>query len=113
MDITLTNLNFTLKPYSYFIGEIFRYTSYIHIIFILSRPDSPWRNHKKKVWSPTVYLVRGSGKTRIQIDNIPTLVVYIARISIYRQVMSVIAIPCILQSLPDFLTKDKSYTFIN
>lgn len=34
------------------------------------------RIYKKKVWSPTVYLVRGSGKTRIQIDNIPTLVMY-------------------------------------
>ena len=48
-----------------------------------------------QVWSHIIYLVGGSGKTRIQIDNIPTLVMYIARVSIYRQVMSVIAIPCI------------------
>lgn len=48
-----------------------------------------------QAWSHIIYLVGGSGKTRIQIDNIPTLVMYIARVSIYRQVMSVIAIPCI------------------
>lgn len=69
--------------------------------------------YKKKVWSHIIYLVGGSGKTWMQIDNIPhTCDVY--RLSKHiqtsdeRDCYSLHSL-----SLPDFPTKDKSYTFIN
>lgn len=33
---------------------------------------------KKKVWSHIIYRVGGSGKPKCKINNIPTLVMYIA-----------------------------------
>ena len=77
------------------------------------------RINKKKVWSPTVYLVRGSGKTRIQIDNMNTNRQYPHTCNVYglnKHIQTSDERDCYSlysQSLPDFLTKDKSYTFIN
>ena len=58
MDITLTNPNFTLKPYSYFIGEIFRYTSYIHIIFIFLPPGLLLAKSQKRKRGTAIYDIR-------------------------------------------------------
>ena len=71
------------------------------------------RINKKEVWSPTVYLVLGFGKTRSINRQYPhTCNVY----GLNKHIQTSDERDCYSlysQSLPDFLTKDKSYTFIN
>ena len=51
-----------------------------------------WITIKRKCGVTSSISLEASGKAQVQIDNIPTLVMYITQISIYKQVMSVIAI---------------------